>query len=141
MKKVLAALMVAVLLMGFASVAYAWWIWEDPILSIAGTEVNIEVGIDLPEGASTPPTDVYVFVPRNVEAYVIDDGGANVTLIKLPWDAHGRKVRFRTVVFVHNPAPHKHVPVNVVLTAGSKTWTRHGRSGIPIVIKAYVPAP
>ena len=78
-----------VLILG-STVAYATFHWcpDDPILSIGGTKVNVI--IEIPEGTQdsvTGPVHMKVYVPRNVETYVIETGdgfngkGEQVTII------------------------------------------------------------
>ena len=78
-----------VLILG-STVAYAAFNWcpDDPILSIGGTEVNVIIWI--PEGTQdlvTGPLHVKVYVPSNVETYVIETGdgfngkGERVTIV------------------------------------------------------------
>ena len=65
-----------VLILG-STVAYAHFNWcpDDPVLSIGGTEVNVIVWV--PEGKQglvKGPVHVKVYVPSNVETYVIETG-------------------------------------------------------------------
>ena len=78
-----------VLILG-STVVYAHinWCPDDPVLSIGGTEVNVIIAI--PKGTQelvSGPVIVKVYVPSNVEAYVIETGdgfngkGERVTII------------------------------------------------------------
>ena len=97
-----------VLILG-STVAYATFHWcpDDPVLSIDGREVHVIIGVpdqfvDLVKG----PVHVQVYVPRNVEAEVIDTGdgfngkGERVTIVPNgepvePGDAIEFKVKAR----------------------------------------------
>ena len=78
-----------VLIVG-STVAYAAFHWcpDDPILSIGGTKVRVI--IEIPEGTQdlvNGPVQVKVYVPSNVETYVIETGdgfngkGERVTIV------------------------------------------------------------
>ena len=83
------ALLLALILGSTVAHAHFAWCMSDPILSIDGNEVNVLIGVPGGmEGLVKGPVHVKVYVPSNVETYVIstDDGfngkGERVTIIQ-----------------------------------------------------------
>jgi len=127
-----------VLILG-STVAYAAFHWcpDDPVLSIGGTEVHVIVAI--PDGTQelvSGPVQVKVYVPRNVDAYVIEYGdgfgqGEKVTIIsnKKPVEP-GEPIEVEVEVKVSTTAK---IPVRVTIRApgtkertegSSNTWVK-----------------
>jgi len=116
-----------------STVAYAAFSWcpDDPVLSIGGTEVNVI--IEIPEeylDKVNGPVQVKVYVPKNVETYVIEygegfnDQGERVTIIqnKEPVE-HGEKIEVEVEARVSTNGP-EGFPVRVTIQApGTKEST------------------
>jgi hypothetical protein len=129
MKKLSVIIALLALMLG-STVAYAAFHWcaDDPVLSIGGTRVNVTV--DVPEehvDKVNGPVRVVVFVPRNIEAYVIESGngfnghGEEISIIQKGWARPGQPIKFEVAVQV--PATKK-FPVRVTILSKSKTgWS------------------
>lgn len=115
--------------------------WEDPVFNIAGTRVDVLIASDVPEGETVSrPTRVFLLVPRNVEASVVDDGGLRVRLVPMGW-YRGGDVPVRALVFKPCTDQGSRYPVAVTVKAGEREFSTEGTSGRMIRVRAWVPAP
>ncbi len=115
--------------------------WEDPVFLVAGTRVDVSIASDVPDGETVSrPTRVFLFVPRNVEASVVDDGGLEVRLMRVGryW---GGPVPLHVVVFKPRTDEGSRYPVSVVVQAGDREFPAQGVSGAPIHVWGWVPEP
>ncbi|NLE77523.1 MAG: hypothetical protein GX605_12335 [Chloroflexi bacterium] len=117
--------------------------WEDPVLMIAGTRVQVDILSDVPDGETVSRTTrVWVFVPRDVEVELIDDGGMWVNVIAVGRYAFGSDpVPFKVQVFKPRTDQASTFPVVVTVFAGQETTAVSGMSGEQIRVDATVPAP
>ncbi|MBC7222954.1 MAG: hypothetical protein H5T59_01535 [Anaerolineae bacterium] len=115
--------------------------WEDPIFWVAGTQVEVRIVSEVPEGETVSrPTRVFLLVPRNVEASVEDDGGLRVRLVPMRW-YRGGDVPVRALVFKPRTDQGSRYPVAVTVKAGDEEFPAEGTSGRTISVQAWVPAP
>lgn len=115
--------------------------WEDPVFLVAGTRVDVFIASDVPEGETVSrPTRVFLFVPRNVEASIEDDGGLEVHLVKVGRYLGG-PIPLHVIVFKPRTDQGSRYPVSVTLKAGNREFPAQGVSGIPIHVWGWVPAP
>jgi len=134
------ALLLVLILGSTAAYAAFHWCPDDPVLSIGGTEVHVI--IEIPEGTQdsvTGPLHVKVYVPSNVETYVIETGdgfngkGEQVTIIsnKEPVEP-GEAIKVEVEVKVSTNDP-EGFPVRVTIRAPgtrertegwSNTWVK-----------------
>jgi len=116
--------------------------WEDPVFQVAGTRVDVLIASDVPEGETVSRlTRVFLFVPRNVEASILDTGGLDVRLVRVGryWEG---PVPFHVIVFKPRTDEGSRYPVSVTVRAGEQEFpTAYGLSGIPIQVWAWVPDP
>ncbi|MGQ9584072.1 MAG: hypothetical protein ACUVXG_01560 [Anaerolineae bacterium] len=115
--------------------------WEDPILLVAGSRVEVQIGAEVPDGETlSRATRVTVFVPRNAEATVLDDGGLKVKLVQAG-RYHGNRVPLQVVVFKPRTDQGSSYPVTVTVLAAGRTFQVSGVAGRPLWVNAWVPAP
>lgn len=115
--------------------------WEDPVFLVAGTQVDVLIASDVPEGETVSrPTRVFLFVPRNVQASIVDAGTLDVRLVKVGryW---GGPVPLHVIVFKPRTDEGSRYPVSVTVRTGANEFPAQGTSGIPIHVWAWVPAP
>jgi len=145
MKKKFLFITVGLILMMVSTwaVAYAGFIWGDPVVSVAGTEVNIHIGLDLPEGATLDkPVKVGVAVPKDVEAHVVNPQGAKVKIVHAGYLKEGPQgIPFVVGVLAHKLPGEQTYPVQVRVDTGSQVFTGEGVAGQPIEVEAWLPAP
>ncbi len=131
----------AMMLFMTAGVAYAGWYFRDPVVNIAGTTVNIDIGKNLPAGSAAHDSDkVLVVVPKKVDTKVVDSQGASVRIAhrgKVKEDA--KRIPFEVVVVTPKTIAGQRYQVDVIISNGSQTWEAKGRSGKPIRLKGWVP--
>ncbi len=126
-----------VLVLG-STVAYATWHWcpDDPILDIGGHEVHVNTVVTFEDGQDQDlvkgPIHVKVYVPRDVETEVTDDGGFQVTIIPNGQPVGDGPIPVKVKALVNTKGPER-VPVTLEVweepdvfelsTEGeSKTW-------------------
>lgn len=115
--------------------------WEDPVFQVAGTRVDVLIVSDVPEGETVSrPTRVFLFVPRNVEASIVDAANLEVRLIKVGRYLGG-PVPLHVVAFKPRTDEGSRYPVSVTVQAGDNQFSAQGVSGIPIHVWGWVPAP
>lgn len=157
-KKTLLLLVMVALILSFGTVAYAdegvfedndWgfdpegYNWEDPVFDVAGTQVNVWVGAEVPDGETVSrPTRVMMLVPRGVDAQVVDDYGLWVRLVRVGWlNVEDGRVPVQVYVFRPRTDQHSTYPVLVHVQAGDNFFTKEGRAGRMVRVNAWVPAP
>ena len=82
MKKLAIGVALLALLLALSALAWGGYIFEDPIFGIGENVVNVLVAKDVPQGETVSGvTTVYMLVPRNVPARVIDPLGCDARVI------------------------------------------------------------
>jgi len=125
------ALVLVVLLGGTVAYAALHWCPDDPVLSIGGHEVHVEVALyaeQPPEELVKGPMHVKVYVPRNVEAEIIDAGGFKVTIIPNGEPVDGGPIPVTVKARVNTKGPERVTVILTVWEEGGVSTSTEGKS-------------
>ena len=124
-----------VALLAFSTMAWGGYIFEDPIFGIGDREVNVLVGMSVPEGETvSKPTKVYMLVPRNVPARVIDPMDCIARVVHIGPQYGPLRVSL-ALVKVPRTDQHSRFPIQVTLfDDAGYSLTLPGRSGRFMVV-------
>ena len=135
MKKFAILAIVVTVLLASSALVWGGYIFEDPIFGIGDNQVNVLIGKDVPAGETVSRvTQVHMFVPRNVDARLIDPLGCQVRLTKIARQFGPLRISLAAVKVPRTDQGSSYTVQVTVFDDAGYSLTLPGRAGRTVVV-------